>query len=168
MKALALAIQTQLIAPHLGLIATLMIMGLSEQPIDFHYFDTTSDALSPWGHDDLFRYDSQGQLVVNDPYTSFTDIGQLFDAEASLFQDYQYGFKPAGKRAFYTVVTDEDNAPGVADKTGLLVNSNNQVVTAAQLASFDANNNVGALAGSELSGLKYWQDVNEQVYLKAA
>ena len=32
--------------------------GLSEQPIDFHYFDTTSDALSPWGHDDLFRYDS--------------------------------------------------------------------------------------------------------------
>ena len=135
---------------------------------------------------------------MNDPYTSFTDIGQLFDAEASLFQDYQYGsishiefrafenyvleyslgssidnfelytgFKPAGKRAFYTVVTDEDNAPGVADKTELLVNSNNQVVTAAQLLSLDSDGD-GMLSGNEFNSLKYWKVRNENECLQVA
>ena len=171
--------------------------GLSE-PIDFHYFDTTSDALSPWESFSIFDYSSSGSISVYEPYTPFTSIDSLFDAEASLFHDSQYGTinlseyrvfenfvldysldnfidnfesytdsKPAGKRAFYTVITDEDNAPGVADKTGLLVNSNNQVVTAAQLQSLDSDGD-GMLSGSELDNLKYWQNVNKQVYLKAA
>ena len=52
------------------------------------------------------------------------------------------------------------------EEKGLVVNSDNQVVTAGQLESFD-NNNDGVLSGNELSGLKYWQDVNKQVYFKS-
>ena len=161
-------------------------------------FDQTPNALSPWQNTNIFNYNSQGNVAVNDPFDSFFTWEGLFGAESKLFQDHKKGAisddeframedfvlsytlsdlqdnseaytgdKPASKRAFYTVVTDEDNAPGVADKTGLLVNSDNQFVTAAQLQALDSDND-GELSGGELSGLKYWQDLNENGYLTAA
>ena len=161
-------------------------------------FDQTPNALSPWQNQGVFSYNSQGDVAVNDPFDSFFTWEGLFGAESKLFQDHKKGAisddeframedfvlsytlsdlqdnseaytgdKPASKRAFYTVVTDEDNAPGLADKTGLLVNSDNQFVTAAQLQALDSDND-GELSGGELSGLKYWQDLNENGYLTAA
>ena len=166
--------------------------------IDLQYFDQTPNALSPWQNTNIFNYNSQGNVAVNDPFDSFFTWEGLFGAESKLFQDHKKGAisddeframedfvlsytlsdlednseaytgdKPASKRAFYTVVTDEDNAPGLADKTGPLVNSDNQFVTAAQLQALDSDND-GELSGGELSGLKYWQDLNENGYLTAA
>ncbi len=50
------------------------------------------------------------------------------------------GDKPAAKRAFYSIVSEDDNAPSVANLTESFVNSNNQVSTLAQLQVLDSNN----------------------------
>ena len=166
-----------------------------EEPVDLHYFDTTTNALSPWKNSNIFSTSSTGSIYVNKPDIQFSSVGSLYNAEASIHQDYQYGSishsqysaftdfvskyslqglidnfesysgsKPATKRAFYTVVTEADNTPSVADKTRLLVNNSNQVATVAQLQALDSDGDE-VLSSDELNNLNFWQDLNEDGYI---
>ncbi|VVM28595.1 hypothetical protein BSPWISOXPB_3639 [uncultured Gammaproteobacteria bacterium] len=72
-------------------------------------------------------------------------------------------YNPIG--AFYDSQSAQyDNAQSVAQYTGVLINSNNQALSVAQLQALDTNND-GQLTGSETNILRLWQDINEDGHL---
>ena len=67
--------------------------------------------------------------------------------------------------AFYDSQSAQyDNAQSIARYTGVLINSNNQALSVAQLQALDTNND-GQLTGSETNILRLWQDINEDGHL---
>ncbi|VVM20587.1 hypothetical protein BSPWISOXPB_7008 [uncultured Gammaproteobacteria bacterium] len=72
-------------------------------------------------------------------------------------------YNPIG--AFYDSQSAQyDNAQSVAQYTGVLIDSNNQALSVAQLQALDTNND-GQLTGSETNILRLWQDINEDGHL---
>jgi hypothetical protein len=63
-----------------------------------------------------------------------------------------------------------DTAESIAAKTPVILDGNQQGVSAAQLAARDAQSSgsgSGALSGQELSGLSFWADLNEDGFVGA-
>ena len=88
--------------------------------------------------DDNYSYDDDSQTDRLD----YNPIGAFYDSQSA-----QY-----------------DNAQSIAQYTGVLINSNNQALSVAQLQALDTNND-GQLTGSETNILRLWQDINEDGHL---
>ncbi|WP_271411782.1 calcium-binding protein [Pseudomonas sp. Q1-7] len=74
-------------------------------------------------------------------------------------------YTPIG--AFYESRTPAtDNAPSIANKTLVFLDSNGKTQSAAMLAALDANRD-GKLSGNELGTLRAWADLNENGLLDA-
>ncbi|VVH59955.1 hypothetical protein BSPCLSOX_1237, partial [uncultured Gammaproteobacteria bacterium] len=83
------------------------------------------------------------------------DYNYNYDDSQTDWLDYN----PIG--AFYDSQSAQyDNAQSVAQYTGVLIDSNNQALSVAQLQALDTNND-GQLTGSETNILRLWQDINE-------
>jgi hypothetical protein len=78
---------------------------------------------------------------------------------------------PGNIGAFYESVSAAlDTAESIAAKTPVILDGNQQGVSAAQLAARDAQSSgsgSGALSGQELSGLSFWADLNEDGFVGA-
>ncbi|MBU3626460.1 calcium-binding protein [Polynucleobacter sp. JS-Safj-400b-B2] len=65
-----------------------------------------------------------------------------------------------GKKAFYEASTKVDNSTSIANRTGVIIGSNNKGITSSALQALDTNQD-GKLSGAELSSLQIWADANE-------
>ena len=73
-------------------IATIEQEALANNPIDQFTFDTADQAYDNWQNSNIFSLNAQGELVVNEPSNLFTDIGDLFDAEDAILQEFEEGW----------------------------------------------------------------------------
>jgi hypothetical protein len=140
--------------------------------------------LSPWQDGNIVELNDAGEWFVNSPDIAFNDIGDLLDAEEAMFQEMQEGWisyeefeafenyvkgnvwgvnKPLSSIIQLNNVTVLPWAKGLGGG-GVLINSNNQALSVAQLQALDTNND-GQLTGSETNILRLWQDINEDGHL---
>ncbi len=116
-----------------------MFQELQEGWITYEEFDAFENyVLNHAIGDDNYSYDDDSQTDRLD----YNPIGAFYDSQSA-----QY-----------------DNAQSVAQYTGVLINSNNQALSVAQLQALDTNND-GQLTGSETNILRLWQDINEDGHL---
>ncbi|CAB5508322.1 Alkaline phosphatase (EC, partial [Bathymodiolus thermophilus thioautotrophic gill symbiont] len=118
-----------------------MLQELQEGWITYEEFNAFQDYVLNYAKDN-YNYSqddySQTDWFDNDP------IGAFYDS-----QSVQY-----------------DHAQSIAQYTGVLVSSNNQALSVAQLQALDTNND-GQLTVTESASLRYWQDSNEDGHLDA-
>lgn len=64
----------------------------AHQANNYQSLATNIPSYSPWKNSSIFNYQNSGFVTVNQPTTPFQDIGDLFDAEERMLQDYNEGW----------------------------------------------------------------------------
>ncbi|MCY1284541.1 RTX calcium-binding nonapeptide repeat (4 copies) [compost metagenome] len=157
------------------------LLGLSstgaEGIKDFFRLGYSSSFYGVLGNDkkirDLYSQGRIGQGLYND-FTKWASDSLLtnFNRSQSSGSSFNFGLDASGLRytpigAFYESRTPAtDNAPSIASKTLVLLDSAGKGQSAATLAALDADRD-GKLSGNELGTLRAWADINENGLIDA-